>query len=50
MEKNCSKDFSTWERAENTAEQLFSETWNIDGTKKIKPNSSSSNQPKVPRT
>lgn len=31
MEKNCSKDFSTWERAENTAETLFGNIWNITG-------------------
>lgn len=30
MEKNCSKDFSTWERAENPGERLFGNIWNID--------------------
>lgn len=33
MEKNCSKDFSTWERAENTAETLFGNIWNTDRKK-----------------
>lgn len=34
MEKNCSKDFSTWERAENPAEGLVGHVWNIDRKKK----------------